>query len=115
MFVPAAQARIWLCTEAVDMRKSFAGLSAMVKHRLLRDPLTGDYFVFVNRRLTLMKVLYFEPGGYALWSKRLEQGRFQVRSSREGQRRLNGAELQWLIAGIEVRDYRQYKRYRHAA
>lgn len=115
MFVPAHGARIWLCTEATDMRKSFAGLSALVKHRLLRDPLNGDYFVFVNRRCTLMKVLYFEPGGFGLWSKRLEQGRFQVRATPDGQRRLNAAELQWLIEGIEVQRYRQFKRYRHAA
>jgi transposase len=115
MFVPALRARIWLCTEAVDMRKSFAGLSALVKHRLLRDPLNGDYFVFVNRRCTLMKVLYFEPSGYCLWSKRLEQGRFQVRARPDGQRMLNAAELQWLIEGIEVQRYRQFKRYRHAA
>jgi hypothetical protein len=28
---------------------------------------------------------------------------------------LNAAELQWLIEGIEVQRYRQFKRYRHAA
>ncbi|MFC6671828.1 IS66 family insertion sequence element accessory protein TnpB [Marinobacterium aestuariivivens] len=53
MFTPGSQARIWLCTEPTDMRKSFDGLSALVKNRLDREPLSGQYFVFVNRRKTV--------------------------------------------------------------
>lgn len=115
MFVPSSQARIWLCTQPTDMRKSFNGLSALVKNQLDHNPLSGQYFVFVNRRKTQMKVLYFEPSGYCLWSKRLEQGQFQVRPSATGQKPLTWADLQLLIEGIEVQKYRQFKRYRHAA
>ncbi|MGD8174426.1 IS66 family insertion sequence element accessory protein TnpB [Marinimicrobium sp. ARAG 43.8] len=115
MFVPSQQARIWLCTEATDMRKSYNGLSALVKSHLEQDPLSGHYFVFVNRRKTMMKVLYFEPSGYCVWSKRLEQGQFQVRTSATGKRCLTWTDLQLLLDGIEVQKHRQYKRYRHAA
>lgn len=106
-----SQARIWLCTEPTDMRKSFRGLSALVRTRLEHNPQSGHYFVFVNRRQTLMKMLYFTPTGYCLWSKRLEQGRFQVRPARDGQRPLTGADLQLLIDGIEVQKSRRFKRY----
>ena len=68
-----SQARIWLCTEPTDMRKSFRGLSALVRNQLKHDPLSGQYFVFVNRRKTQMKMLYFTATGYCLWAKRLEQ------------------------------------------
>lgn len=115
MFVPGNQAKIWLCTHPTDMRKSFNGLSALVKNQLQQDPLSGQYFVFINRRRTQMKILYFEASGYCLWSKRLEQGQFQVRPTAAGQKALTWADLQWLIDGIEVEKYRQYKRYRHAA
>jgi transposase len=115
MFVPGQQARIWLCTQPTDMRKSYNGLSALVKNQLQHDPLSGHYFVFVNRRKTLMKVLYFEPSGYCLWSKRLEQGQFQVRAAPSGQRRLTWSDLQLLLDGIEVQKIRQYKRYQHAS
>lgn len=115
MFVASQQARIWLCTTPTDMRKSYNGLSALVKHQLEGDPLSGHYFVFVNRRKTMMKVLYFEPSGYCVWSKRLEQGQFQVRASPSGQRRLTWTDLQLLLDGIEVQKVRQFKRYRHAA
>ncbi|SKA67906.1 IS66 Orf2 like protein [Thiothrix eikelboomii] len=74
MFTPAATARLWLCTQATDMRKSFTGLTALVKNQLRQNPLSGHYFVFVNLRKTQMKILYFEPSGYCLWSQRLEQG-----------------------------------------
>jgi len=115
MFVAGSSARIWLCTSATDMRKSYDGLSALVKHRLGHDPLSGDYFVFVNRRATMMKVLYFESSGYCVWSKRLEQGRFRVRASPTGQRALTWTDLQLLLDGIEVQKMRRFKRYRHAA
>lgn len=115
MFVPSQQARIWLCTTATDMRKSYNGLSALVKNQLGHDPLSEHYFVFVNRRKTMMKVLYFEPSGYCLWSKRLEQGQFQVRASPNGTRCLSATDLQLLLEGVEVQKMRQFKRYRPAA
>lgn len=115
MFSPGPQARIWLCTQPTDMRKSYNGLSALARNQLRQDPLSGHYFVFVNRRKTMMKVLYFESSGYCIWSKRLEQGQFPVRVSATGQRALGWADLQLLLDGIEVKKIRQLKRYRRAA
>jgi transposase len=114
MFAIGSNARIWLCTKATDMRKSYNGLIALVKNQLDHDPLSGHYFVFVNRRKTMMKVLYFEPSGYCLWSKRLEQGQFQVRSSSNGKKSLTATDLQLLLDGIEVQKMRQLKRYKPA-
>jgi len=55
---------IWLCTQPTDMRKSFDGLSAQVRKLLQESPSDGALFVFINRRRTQMKCLYFESGGY---------------------------------------------------
>ena len=63
--------RIWLCTIPTDMRRSFDGLSALVRNELGADPTSGNWFVFVNRRRTMMKVLAFDGDGYWIWSKRL--------------------------------------------
>ena len=79
MFFPESQVRIWLCTIPTDMRKSYNGLSALVKNALQGNPLSGELFVFVNRRQNQMKVLYFDRSGYCIWSKKLEQGQFVVR------------------------------------
>ncbi len=58
------------------MRRSFDGLSAMVRNHMGADPTGGHWFVFVNRRCTLLKVLAFDGDGYWIWSKRLEAGQF---------------------------------------
>ena len=80
MLFPEAQVRVWLYTLPTDMRKSYDGLSALVRNKLHEDPASGHLFVFMNRKRTQMKVLYFDRTGYCVWSKRLEQGRFQYRS-----------------------------------
>ena len=113
MFTPASQSRIWLCTQPVDMRKSFDGLSALVRNQMKCNPVTGDYFIFVNRRKTQIKILYFDVTGFCLWAKRLEQGQFRLTPSPDGQRRIRAVDLQLLLEGIEIQKARQFKRYRH--
>ncbi len=113
MFFPESQIRIWLCTVPTDMRKSYNGLSALVKNRLRGNPLSGELFVFVNRRQNQMKILYFDRSGYCIWSKKLEQGQFVVRGSPGGKRQLNWTQLKLLLDGIEIKKARQFKRYSH--
>ncbi len=73
--------RIWLCMQPTDIRRSFDGLSALVRQHLGEDPSSGQWFAFINRRRTQIKVLAFEEGGYCVWSKRLEQGRFAAENA----------------------------------
>jgi len=113
MFFPESQVRIWLCTVPTDMRKSYNGLSALVKNQLQGNPLSGEMFVFVNRRQNQMKILYFDRSGYCIWSKKLEQGQFVVRGSPGGKRQLNWTQLKLLLDGIEIKKARQFKRYSH--
>ena len=58
MFFPESQVRIWLYTQPTDMRKSYNGLSALVKNQLKDNPLSGELFVFVNRRQNQICLLY---------------------------------------------------------
>ena len=95
---------IWLCSEPTDMRKSFNGLLALVRHRLDADPLNGQLYVFINRRKTQMKILYFDQNGYAIWSKRLEQGQFVTNhNANEIKQSISIAQLQCLLEGIDIR------------
>ena len=111
MFFPEAQVRVWLYTQPTDMRKSYDGLSALVKNTLHEDPASGHVFVFINR--TQMKVLYFDRSGYCVWSKRLEQGRFQYRSSGAYKVALNWTQLKLILEGIELKNTGQYKHFQY--
>jgi len=113
MFFPEDQVRVWLYTEPTDMRKSFDGLSALVKEKLSEDPLSGQLFVFVNRKRNYLKALYFDRSGYALWAKRLEQGQFHYARSASHKVALNVTDLKLLLEGIDVRSVHRYKRYWH--
>jgi transposase len=96
------------------MRKSFNGLSAMVKRQLNENPLSGALFVFVNRRKTLMKVLWFDRSGYSIWFKRLEAGVFQLPVSAHAKAPLSYTQLKCILEGIDVEKLHQRKRYVHA-
>ena len=108
--------RIWLCTQPTDMRRSFDGLSALVRAHLGDDPTSGDWYAFINRRRTQIKVLAFETGGYALWSKRLERGHFALLSCvGDNKRSLSRVEFLALLEGVDMVIKRRRKRYKKAA
>lgn len=75
------------------------------------DPLNGHLYVFINRRKTQMKILYFDVSGYAIWSKRLENGQFVARYKDGIKHSISFAELQCLLEGIEMQKTRRYKRF----
>ena len=115
MWTSSSGLRVWLYAKPADMRKSYNGLSALVKHTLGDNPLSGNLFVFVNSRRTQMKILYFDRTGYAIWSKRLEQGQFVIHDKGGVKQLLSFAELQCLLEGIEIRNARHYKRFQLAS
>ena len=61
---------------AVDMRKSFDTLSAIVREQVKHDVLDGALYVFVGKDRRRAKVLYWDGTGLCVLAKRLEKGRF---------------------------------------
>ena len=57
MFFPEGQIRVHLYGQPCDMRKSFDGLQALVRHELRADPCDGSLYCFISRRATQMRVL----------------------------------------------------------
>lgn len=100
--------RYWLYREPTDMRKSFDGLCGLVSAQLQRDPLSGEVFVFVNRRRTHVKLLVWDRSGFALYYKRLEQGTFELPPTGG---RLTWSQLVLMLEGIAMRSVRYRKRY----
>jgi transposase len=94
---------VYAFTDAVDMRKSFNTLSALVAEQMKRDVLTGDLFLFVSADRKRAKVLYFDGTGLCLLSKRLEKGKFVAlwKRKRAGGLEITLAELALFIEGSE--------------
>lgn len=102
-----------LCTEPTDMRKSFDGLIAATRHVIGEDPRSGYVFMFVNKAGTQTKALYWSRGGYCVWSKRLERGRFSRIHSQGSMRStlMTDTQLMMWLDGIEAHTFKQKKRY----
>ena len=58
-----------------DMRIGVNGMCGQVRAVGL-DPTNGDVYIFVGSSRKIMKLLHWERGGFAMYYKRLEQGRF---------------------------------------
>ena len=93
------QKRIFAYHRPVDMRRSFDGLIAAVRDSMQADPLTGDLYVFINKRGTLLKGIFWDRTGWCLFAKRLERGRFEVRHL-DMSRELSSREFSFLLDGI---------------
>ena len=99
--------RIFVARGAVDLRKSFDTLAAVVREVLRQDPLSGHLFVFMNRRRDRIKVLYWDRCGFCLFYKRLEQGRFAEVAAEE----IGVRELLCVLEGIEISTTRSRRWY----
>jgi transposase len=92
------QTRFFFCTQAVNISKSFEGLSTLVENLFPNELLSGAYFLFLNRKKDHLKVLYWDVDGFCIWFKRLEKGAFCREKTGT---RLNRKDFLLLLEGIE--------------
>ena len=109
----AQSTRIWLATEASEMRCGFDRLAERVRGVIGEDPLSGHYFVFRSRRGDRLKILVWDRDGFLLWYKRLESGVFKLPRVPEGSRsmELRASELAMILDGIDVSKLKRVPRY----
>lgn len=96
----AGATRIYLYRPPCDMRKSFDGLCGIVRSELSADPLSGSLFVFINRRRNMVKLLYWDRDGFAVWFKRLEQGCFTLPNKASQNSIIERRYLSMLLEGV---------------
>jgi transposase len=112
-----ASVRVYLCLRPCDMRRSFDGLHALVREHLELDAFAGHLFVFASRRRDRVKILYWDRDGFALWSKRLEEGTYAVPfgdGGEERRREITAQELAALLSGIDLERVTRRKRYQRS-
>jgi transposase len=114
MLTLGVRARIYVAAEAIDLRKGFDTLAAATRSIIREEPLSGHWFVFVNRRRNRLKVLVWEPSGYLMLYKRLERGCFHMPlAPAPGTRHveIEATELGLMMEGIDLRGARRRPRW----
>ena len=109
--------RYFLYSAPTDMRKGFAGLSGLVRQHMNHELLSGDVFIFINRRRDRIKLLMWDATGFALYYKQLERGTFEPAFRLPQPDQHSSTELLWsdlvmLLEGIELKSIKRRKRYR---
>jgi len=101
--------RIMVCTQAQDMRRSFDTLALVVRQHLGEDPQSGSLYVFVGKRPTRAKVLWWDRNGYCLLYTRLHRALFDVPQGSAGvpSIQISASTLAELLAGIGKEEKRQ--------
>ena len=106
-----AATRIFLVAGPTDMRKSFNGLQAVVTSELKKNALSGDLFVFSNRRRDLLKILYWDRSGFWVCAKRLEAGTFAWPETGGNSLEMTREELMLLLGGLDLRSTKRRRWY----
>jgi transposase len=117
MFSLSPFIRVFVYARPTDMRRSFRGLTALVRNQLNKDPLSGHLFLFRSLRGDYLKILWWDHDGFAIFAKRLEKGtfRFPVIQFVDGVCQpieLERSELLLLLEGIDIKNIKHQKRYR---
>ncbi len=95
---------IFVGLEPIDLRWGFERLAGIALERIGCEARRGALFVFLGKRRTALKVLFFDGSGLCLFYKRLDQGTFRIPSPRGDEARLEieERELDDLLDGIDV-------------
>lgn len=106
--------KLYMGDRPVDFRRGIDGLGALVESQFGASAACGHVFIFLNKRRTQIRFLFWERDGFCLLTKRLEAGTFR-RPSRGGEAdskfELEPAELVLLLEGIDVDAMKKRKRY----
>ena len=100
MLALTAATRLYLYRAPCDMRKSFDGLCGLIRNELGADPLSGSLFVFINRRRNMVKCIYWDRDGFAIWFKRLEKGCFNLPDIENSDGRIDRLQLTMILEGF---------------
>ena len=106
--------RLFVATQPVDGRKGVDSLMVIVRDVFRHDPLSGHLFIFFSKRRDRVRIVYWDRSGFAMWTKRLEHGRFRPTFSVDGRlapQAIEAAELALIIEGIDLAGARRRARW----
>ena len=95
---------VFVALEPVDMRLGFDRLAGLVQERMQRSARSGALFLFIGKRKSALKVLFFDGSGLCIFHKRLDRRVFRMPEARgdAGVVAIEERELDDLLEGIDV-------------
>jgi transposase len=106
--------RLFVATQPIDGRKGADSLMVIVRDVFRLDPLSGHLFVFFSKRCDRVRIVYWDRDGFAMWTKRVEQGRFRPAFAGDGclqPAAIEAAELALIIEGIDLAGAQRRRRW----
>lgn len=113
MFTLSSSHRFHLYSQPTDMRKSFDGLSGLIRNNLDSNPCNGDVFIFINKQRDKIKLLHWQGISFTLYYKRLEKGTFELPRYDEnvGSITLNYTQIVMIVDGLSIKNIQKRKQY----
>ena len=112
------QIRLFLYRLPTDMRKSFDRLVALTESAMKQEPLSGNLFVFFNRRRDRIKILYWGQTGFCIWYQQLQQATYQLPTEHalktDDTVEVTRSQLSLILDGIDLASIRQRRRFQRS-
>ncbi len=105
MLIPYENRQVFISSQPVDIRMSIDGLSAFVRnqnHTSLHD---GSLYVFYNRNLDKVKILFWDRNGFVVYYKRLDKCKFILSKMLNAMEAITAEDLEILLAGFEPKHF----------
>lgn len=112
--IPFTESRRYFIYNGVtDMRKSYDGLFGLIQQIMSSNPLSGDVYLFYNRRRNQIRMMVYDRGGLVLLSKRLSKGTFEKLNTELVDQKylVSYTHLMCIMAGIRLKSLRYRKRF----
>ncbi len=94
---------IFLHRSPVDGRKQINGLTAIIQGSMDQNPFGTGIFIFISKSRDVLRMIYWDKSGFAMWTKRLEKEKFRWPSKMEVNiLQLSTQQLSWLLDGLDI-------------
>lgn len=106
--------RIFICTQHINMCKSFDSLRGVINSSMHLDALSGHLFIFKNKRGDRIKAVYWDGDGFAMWYKVLQKGTFQfpdLQNFSSAGVEIDPSTLRMILDGIDLSSIRRQRRF----
>jgi transposase len=99
---------IYLYRFPVDMRKYRNGLCAIVQEKLERSVFARSLFVFTNKRGRIIRFIYWDDTGFAIWTKTLDRQKYRWPTQLfEGAAlAVTSRQLEFILRGMDITSHK---------